>query len=183
MVTEILTVFTAAGAVGAAIGAWRTAVVTRRAAVGVLVNDLLKEYKTVPLRDALRRLEPHANDVGTWVESWWERQGAHDAEAQNDEDARYLINGFFNRVADLERAGLLTGSAVRLLVQQRGINIWYGVVEPMTKKLDPNIADSPFEVLRKRWLKHGYLQPLAHPGVRAEVAEQQHAADGAARRR
>lgn len=163
-VTQVLAVL---AALAAAIASWRTAVATREAAVGHLVNDLIKEYKTVGLRDALRRLRQRASAPEQWVEEWWKALAREDPEAKQDEEARYMINGYFNRIADLMRAGLLTENAVRVLVQQRGIAIWCRAVEPMTKKHNPNIADSPFEALREQWRRYGYKRPLPVPGGRA----------------
>jgi hypothetical protein len=155
---------TALGAVIAAIASWRAAAAMREAAVGQLLNDLIKEYKTDEFRDALRRLRVKASSPDQFAEEWCKAWKQGDKEAIANEDARYTINAYFSRVASLKRAGFLSQEALRVILKQRGIAIWYRVVEPMTKKIDPDIADSPFEELRKEWRQHGSKSPLALPG-------------------
>src|SRR6266581_3008494 len=146
----LITALTALGALLAAIGSWRSARATRRAAEGNLFSALYAEYGTPEMLRALRVLRSWKSDTGDEFEIKWKRAlDASDERAHDVDGARRQVKFYFMRALRLFQAGYVSQRFLREVVAVDGVNILYDIVEPLEYALNPGYDRSGFDTLRR----------------------------------
>jgi hypothetical protein len=162
---------TAAGslaATAAAIAAWRATTATRRAAEGQLLSNLLAEYASEQMRDALRLLVAwhgqHGPTKGAML--WMELLGSGDLAARDLDSARRIVSHFFSRIAQLHRAQALSCDSMREICDLSGLGIYFLVNEGLERALSPDYLTWPFHHLKAACLKFGVHHEILVPATR-----------------
>jgi predicted PurR-regulated permease PerM len=164
IITLFLTAISALGAVGAAIAAWFSAKATQSTEEAQMYIQFMNEYGSDEMRDNLRRLRNWYNEQGQeFAQKWLEALEKGDPKAQEVDRARRHVTFYFYKAVNLLDAGLVSKPVVRRIASVSGIDIWYTIVEPLDKALNPDYDKRSYETLRKicgRYITGQLLRPI-----------------------
>ena len=134
--------------------AWRSVVVTRRAAEGQLLLMLLTEYSRPEMANSLRILGAWRNDHdANYAAAWKAARDAKDPAALQLDAARRMVSHFFFRIACLRRAKLIGSSSQRELCELDGLGVYFRVVEGFEEVINLNYSRWPFAMLKELCVK------------------------------
>src|SRR5262245_6125113 len=77
------------------------------------------------------------------------KRGQNDKEALIVDASRRRVSHFFSHIVDLHDAGLVPKRIKKLLIDFDGLDVYYSVVEPLERELNPGYNKIPFKTLRK----------------------------------
>jgi len=146
----VLAAVSALGALGAAIGAWRSAQATWSATKAQLFARFMEEYSAPQMLTALRTLRNWKTEQGDEFEEKY-RKALEEADpnAYGVDQARRHVKFYFLKALRLYEAGFVTQRFLKEVATVDGINILYDIVEPLEYALNPAYDKSKFEKLRK----------------------------------
>lgn len=152
----MLTAVTALGAVVAAIGAWKSARATQKAAEGQLISAFLNEYGTPEMLRYLRQLRNWESKHGhEFEEKWRKALEAADNEALEVDQARRYVKSYFLKALRLYESRYVTKRFLKQVASVDGINIMYDIVEPLEYSLNPVYEKERFDKLRNLCSRSG----------------------------
>jgi len=132
-----------------AIFSWRSSQVAANTAQATLYLKFQEQYASDEMRQDLRNLtswrELHRGEfVSTWVKLYQQ----NDNKALAVDRSRRRVSHFFGAIADLYNERLLSEDLTgRLATRFQGIELWFEVVEPLEKALNPDYDKSQFDTL------------------------------------
>jgi hypothetical protein len=85
----------------------------------------------------------------TFAKTWQEERQQGDKEALIVNASRRRVSHFFSSIADLYNANLVPEQLKKLLIDLDGLDVFYNVVEPLERELNPDYNRTPFDTLRK----------------------------------
>jgi hypothetical protein len=88
-------------------------------------------------------------DSSTFAKIWQEERQQGDKEALIVNASRRRVSHFFSSIADLYNANLVPEHLKKLLIDFDGFDVFYSVVEPLERELNPGYNRTPFDTLRK----------------------------------
>jgi len=146
----IATVATAIFAAVAAVGAVCAARATRTAAEAQILLDLLKDYATQDMSDALRTLRGwYAKDRKGFAARWKADLTDRIPVAIAVDHARRRVTSYFLNVDRLHRAKLISRDTWRAAVDKDGLAVLLVVGQELERRLNPKVDLSFVERLRK----------------------------------
>ena len=142
------TAVTALGTLTAGFFAWRAAVASGRAAEGQFLSQLLAEYRSEEMLDALRQLKGWHNAHGDeFAAKWLASLKAHDGLAQTVDLARRAVNSFFFQVYTLHRAKALSSNTLAVVVELPGALLYLDTVQKLEEQLNPHYDRRPYSLI------------------------------------
>jgi hypothetical protein len=142
----------AASAIAAAVSACFSSRSSRTAADTAATALILKfrdQYASNEMFVDLLNLRAWYDKHGSQFEQTWkEKLEQGDKEALIVNASRRRVSSFFSNIAYLHNARLVPKQTEKLLTDFAGIDLFYGVVEPLEAALGPNYDKTPFQSLR-----------------------------------
>jgi hypothetical protein len=140
-------------AIAAAISAYFSGRSSRTAAAAAETALILKfrdQYASNVMLFDLHNLGAwHDKHGSKFAETWGKKRQQGDKEALIVNASRRRVSHFFSSVADLYDTGLVPERIRKLLIDFDGLDVFYSVVEPLERELNPGYNKTPFEILRK----------------------------------
>jgi len=125
---------------------WRSSEVAANGSQATLYLKFQEQYASGQMLQDLRNLRSWREKYGPDFASRWAKQyEQNNPEALAVNESRRRVSHFYGAIADLYRNGLL--SEPRLLTNFQGIDLWFEVVEPLEKALNPDYDKSQFDAL------------------------------------
>jgi hypothetical protein len=157
----IMAIAACASAVAAAVSAcfsWRSSRAAASAAataVNVAATNLILKFRD---QYASNEMQIDLHNLGAWYDKydsstfakiWHEERQQGDKEALVVNASRRRVSHFFSTIADLHNANLVPEQLKKLLIDFDGLDVFYSVVEPLERELNPGYNKTPFDTLRK----------------------------------
>lgn len=145
----LVAVFAAAGA----LGAWAAARATKRAAEGQILLELLSEYATPEMAEALVTLRAWKVVKGEAFASEWATARDEPAGQAVDRARRY-VTSYFQNTDQLWQIGLISKRTTRAAVDKAGLAVLLYVCVPLERKLNPRVNS---------WVRTAIGRPMSPP--------------------
>lgn len=127
-------------AAAAAIGAWAAAWATKRAAEAQILLDLLNDYATPEMAEALRTLRSWQEQHGDeFADNWELGMATSDANADAVDHARRRVSAYFQNVDELWQNRLISRNTARAAVDKAGLPVLINVCGPLERRLNPRV--------------------------------------------
>jgi hypothetical protein len=144
----------AISAIAAAVSAcfsWRASRTAACFAATTLILKYRDQYGTNAMLIDLHNLDAWHDKHGPskFAETWRKKRGQNDKEALTVDASRRRVSHFFSSIVDLHDAGLVPKRIKKLLIDFDGLDVYYSVVEPLERELNPGYNKTPFQTLRK----------------------------------
>lgn len=121
-----------------ALFAWWAANETRNATKAQLLNGLIDEYAKQEMADHLDILATlRRSNLTGFAPQWIAEFKQKLPQAVKINLARRYVKGYFDKAARLNQSGFLDSEALRLVALRAGINVYYDVVRPLDRLLNP----------------------------------------------
>ena len=138
------------GAVGAAVGAWKSAKATRKTVLAQIVTQITSAYSSSDMGESVKRLhnwrKEHPQDFAQLFEKGLREP--NNIVEQLDEDRR-RVSHYFHQIRAMLDCGVIDEYFVRKLVKPDQVNTLLDIVLPLEEAKNPNIDRSTFEALSK----------------------------------
>lgn len=148
IIVTVAAVVAALATTGAAVGAWRAASEARRAVEAQLLATFLEEYAEPRMHAALQTLREWA-DANRNEDQWDIESILRNPAFTQMERANRTVKGYFDRVVRLHRQGYVSKSFVDETAHESGIEILFGIIEPVEKKIGEGYDPATFDALRR----------------------------------
>jgi len=167
MLKENIEILAQLATVGAAIfagwAAWeaRNAAKASRAAIEAqVVYSAMSDYFQPAMAEALRILRAWAKKHGSnFAAVWLQEFKDGKPEAVEVDRARRQLKGFFVKAAQLHSGGLIGDKALRALAYVHGLNLYYDVVVPLDRALNPTAPQDAERLLANTLRRYQALPP------------------------
>jgi len=140
-------------AIAAAVSACFSSRSSRTAADAAATTLMLKfrdRYATNEMLIDLHNLGAwHDKHGSKFAETWRQKRQQADKEALSVDASRRRVSHFFSSIADLHDTGLVPEQIKKLLTDFDGLDVFYSVVEPLERELNPGYDRARFETLRR----------------------------------
>ena len=165
---QIFAALGACGALVAAFAAWFAARATRNAVLATrdtaeasLVYSFRRDYSKQVMSDGMRRLGDWRRDNDNdFAETWLSRLKKKDSAAVKVDEDRRRVKSYFETAADLQKNGFIREQAYRTICFVAGINIYYDVVYPIEKALNPDGSSRLYDYLMNTIGRHRYAEDV-----------------------
>jgi hypothetical protein len=156
-----LAVLAAISAAISAILTFRSTRISARSAQTQLYMKFREKYEANQMRDDLRNLRAWQEKYGEdFAKAWGEKFKTRDHEAMIVDSARRRVKNFFVAICDLYEFGLIQKWFALRLLDFKGIDLLYNIVEPLEQTLNSDYNRAKFLTLKKLKPSSGHEQPL-----------------------
>ena len=131
--------------IGIGIAAWaawearRAADASKKSIEAQIVYTAMTEYFGKEMVSNLRILRDWKDKYkDNFATKWWHEFKEENPEAKKVDAARRQVKGFFVKAERLHSNKIISDSALKAVAHVHGIDIFYDIVCPLDKKLNPN---------------------------------------------
>jgi len=115
-----------------------------------LILKFRDQYASNEMFVDLRNLRAwHGRNGDRFAQTWRQNLEQNDPEALIVDRSRRRVSHFFSSIADLHDTGLVPEQIKKLLTDFDGLDVFYSVVEPLERELNPGYDRARFETLRR----------------------------------
>ena len=138
------------GAIGAAVGAWKSAKATRRTVLAQIVTQITSTYSSSDMGESIKRLHnwrrKHPQDFAQLFGKGLREP--NNITEQLDKDRR-RVSHYFHQISAMLDCGVVDENFVKKLVKPDQVDTLLDVVEPLLKEKNPDYDHSTFDTFRR----------------------------------
>lgn len=128
---------------------------TKDAAEATLVRAFLDDYFSQGISDAMRLLQDwKAKNGDDFAAAWLKHLQASDDKARQVDQARRLVKAYFEKAARIFSAELIRPKILQKIAYVAAINIYYDIIDPLERELNPGKNAETIELLMKHCGRH-----------------------------